>query len=200
MPTPTKAVMTSRMPDDERRKIENEINSELSWCDAKGTRFDLMLGRKILSKADFDFAWSYPPLEELRLEDVPWPSVRFSIRIKNPQTEAWVATYYFSVNKQADPFTHNMSGEPCKQLIGFAFRDPQLKLITGARMPGIAFAEFVQAPNGTWTHFQYCFDESLESDGGERAALYKTMLTQLFICVKVLTHPEFRPVPPPPAR
>jgi len=86
MSTSTKAIILAKAPEELRVAIESGIRSEIEWCDNEGPRCDVAYPADFVSRAEFDFVYAHPPLDELRLESIWWPKNRFAIHWMNGKT------------------------------------------------------------------------------------------------------------------
>jgi hypothetical protein len=173
--------MLSRFPESDRVIIERNIRSELRWCDDFGSRFDLTPAEK-LAPLGSDGVFKYPLLAELRLDAVHWPDSRFSIRWMLENTlERCGITLYYNIQIFDDAVVHSLTGDQCLAIISFTVLDETCKLVSGLRMPGIAYAEFVQSLDRDWTHYQYGFDDNELDTKDERLDLYRTTMFQFVL-------------------
>jgi hypothetical protein len=146
-----------------------------------------MLGPDFLKKADFDLAWEHPPLEELAIDRVKWPSMRFSIRLLRDLNDV-ALTLFFKLSPPATSMIVDIlepSAAPAR-VLSFITRDQTLDLVAGKTIPGVTFSEFVERTDGGWDHYQYLFDDELERDDSTRYTMYRMTVTHLLVGIRVI--------------
>jgi hypothetical protein len=172
----TRAILLSKLDEEQRTSVESRIRNEIQWCNDEGSRFDLIPTDKLLPPGGFDRIWDYPSLGELNIERIQWTS-------GDPPSPSGI-TLYYRVQQFDTTVPYELTGDHCRSVISFIVVDQTRELIQGTRMPGIAYADFVQDDANIWTHYQFCLDLELAQHAPSRAALYRSMLLQFVLGYK----------------